>query len=110
MNPVEPVERQVEAYNAHDLERFVAEYARDIEVFRPPRVEPVLRGREAFARHYAENRFSIPGLRAEILSRMVIGNTVIDHERIFGLPGGTMEAAAVYAVEAGYIAKVWFFQ
>jgi hypothetical protein len=31
-----PVQRQLDAYNARDLERFVAEYAEDVRVFRPP--------------------------------------------------------------------------
>jgi hypothetical protein len=105
-----PVQRQLEAYNAHDLERFVAEYAEDVQVFRPPAVEPVLSGKLAFAAHYAKNRFTIPALHATVVNRMVSGNTVVDHERIVGLGAEVVEAIAVYVVEAGSrIKKVWFF-
>jgi hypothetical protein len=109
LNPVEPVERQLEAYNARNLERFVAQYAPDIRVYRPPAPEPVLDGMPAFARHYAENRFNRPGLHAEVVNRIVAGHTVVDHERISGLSPDTVEAIAVYEVRDGLIRTVWFY-
>ena len=108
LNPVDPVQRQLEAYNAHDLERFVAQYADDIRVYRPPATEPALVGKQAFADHYARNRFTLPNLHAEVVNRMVSGNKVVDHERITGLQPGVVEAIAVYEVEGGLIRTVWF--
>ena len=104
-----PVQRQLDAYNAHDIERFAAEYADDIQVFRPPATAPVLSGKAAFAEHYAKNRFTIPGLHATLVNRMVAGNKVVDHERIVGMGADVAEAIAVYEVEAGLIKCVWFF-
>lgn len=109
LDPVTPVQRQLEAYNAHDLDRFVAQYSDDVQVFRPPATEPVLAGKEAFARHYAANRFTLPDLHAEVLNRMVAGDVVVDHERITGLGEGTLEAIAVYRVEGDRIRSVWFY-
>ena len=109
MKPVEPVQRQLEAYNARDLERFVAQYSEDVRVFRPPAVEPVLVGKQAFAKHYADNRFTLPNLHAEVVNRIVAGNTVVDHEHITGLQPGVVEAIAVYSVSAGLIHTVWFY-
>jgi len=109
MNPADPVRRQLDAYNAHDLERFVAEYSDDVQVFRPPAAEPVLSGKQAFAAHYAKNRFSLPDLHAEVINRMVAGDTVVDHERITGLQDGVVEAIAVYRVSGGRIHSVWFY-
>lgn len=109
MNPEAPVQRQLEAYNAHDLERFVAEYTDDVQVFRPPAAEPVLSGMAAFAAHYGKNRFSLPGLHATVVNRMVAGNRVVDHERIVGLGPAEVEAIAVYEVVGGRIRTVWFF-
>ncbi len=64
MGPAEAaVQRQLDAYNDHDLERFIAEYTDDVRVFRPPAPEPVLSGKQAFADHYARNRFNVPELR-----------------------------------------------
>jgi hypothetical protein len=109
MAPEEVVQRQVEAYNARDPERFLACYAEDVRVFRPPAPEPTLAGKEAFARFYADNRFNLPRLHAEILARMVVGNRVIDHERITGVRDEPIEAVAVYEVADGRIRFVWFF-
>lgn len=109
MNPADPVQRQLDAYNAHDLERFVAEYTDDIQVFRPPAAEPVISGKQAFAAHYAKNRFTLSTLHAEVVNRMVSGNTVVDHERITGLQEGVVDAVAVYKGSGGLISAVWFF-
>ena len=61
MNPAEAVvQRQLDTCNAHDLERFIAEYADDLRVFRPPAPEPVISGKQTFAEHYAKNRLTLP--------------------------------------------------
>ncbi|MGE5098685.1 MAG: nuclear transport factor 2 family protein [Deltaproteobacteria bacterium] len=109
MNASLPVQRQLDAYNARDLEKFVVEYADDVRVFRPPGIEPILSGKAAFAAHYAANRFNLPELHAEVLNRMVCGNKVIDDERITGLEAQPVEAIAVYEIADGRIRTVWFF-
>jgi hypothetical protein len=109
MTPETPVQKQLEAYNAHDIERFAAEYTEDVQVFRPPAVEPVLAGKQAFKEHYAKNRFTNSKLHAEVVNRMVAGKTVVDHERIIGLAPEIVEAIAVYEIEGEKIKKVWFF-
>ena len=109
MDPEDPVRRQLEAYNAHDLERFVAEYSDTIQVFVPPATEPLLSGKAAFAEHYRCNRFTLPELHADVVQRIVSGNTVVDHERVTGLEGGPVEAVAVYRISDGRIDAVWFF-
>ena len=103
------VQRQLEAYNDRDLQRFVREYTDDVQVYQPPSAEPVLAGKAAFAAHYAAHRFQLPGLHAAVLSRMVFGNKVIDHELIRGIGDAPVEAAAVYEVTPQGISKVWFF-
>ena len=110
MNAALPVQRQLEAYNARDLDGFVACYADDVRVYRPPAPEPVLVGKAAFAAHYAQHRFNLPALHADVLGRMVIGNKVVDHERISGVREAPFEAAAVYDIAHGLIRAVWFFE
>jgi len=109
MNPADPVQRQLEAYNARDLERFVAQYSDDVQVFVPPAVEPVLSGKPAFAAHYADKRFNLPGLHATVVARIVSGNTVVDHEHVVGLANEAVEAIAVYRVDGDHITTVWFY-
>jgi hypothetical protein len=108
-NPEGPVQRQLDAYNAKDLERFVAEYTEDVQVFRPPAKEPVLFGKQAFGEHYAKNRFTLPKLHARLVSRIVSGNIVVDHEHITGLSEANLSAVAVYEVVDEGIRTVWFF-
>ncbi len=105
----DPVQRQLEAYNARDLDRFLAEYTDDVRVFRPPATEPVLSGKKAFGEHYARNRFNLPKLHARLVNRMVSRNIVVDQEEITGLDGPDLAAVAVYEVVDGRIRTVWFF-
>ena len=48
------VQRQLDAYNARDLARFVACYAEDVELFRPPAAAPFIVGRAALAEQWGE--------------------------------------------------------
>ena len=109
LSPADLVQRQVDAYNRHDLDAFAAAYSDSVQIYRMPSTEPALAGKAQLAKFYAENRFNLPRLHAEILSRMVLGNKVIDHERITGLQAEAIEAVAVYEVVDGVIQRVWFF-
>jgi hypothetical protein len=110
LNPEPVVQRQLDAYNARDLDRFVAQYSDDVQMFRPPESLPMLHGKAAMAEHYATRRFNLPGLNAVLVNRMVLGNKVIDHERIAGIGDAPMDAAVVFEVNPqGLICKVWFF-
>lgn len=109
MTPEDPVRRQLDAYNAHDLDSFIAEYSDDVRVFRPPQVDPVLSGKPAFAAHYAANRFNLKNLHARVERRIVCGNKVVDHERITGLQNQEVQMLAVYEVIDGKIKTVWFY-
>lgn len=107
-DPAAFAQRQLDAYNDKDLERFVREYTDDVLVYRMPQAEPVLVGKPALADHYAKTRFNLPHLHAALVNRMVFGNKVIDHERVTGVADTPREVAAVYEVSAGGISKVWF--
>ena len=107
-DPVAVVQRQLEAYNARDLDRFAAQYAEDIALYRMPAEQPTTRGKQQFREVYRQ-RFASANLHAEILSRIVTGSKVIDHERIVGIRDVPIEAVAVYEVRDGLIRTVWFF-
>ena len=108
-DPVLLVQEQLDAYNAHDLQRFLAVYSESIVVYRMPSTDPAISGKAAFGDFYAKNRFNNPALNAELASRMAFGNKVIDHERITGLGDKPVEAAAVYEIRDGLIHTVWFY-
>ena len=107
-DPESFAQRQLDAYNARDLERFVREYTEDVVVYRIPDPNPIIVGRAALAAHYRENRFNLPELNAKLVNRMVFGNKVIDQELVLGVPGAPLEVAAIYEVSHEGISKVWF--
>ena len=109
MSVVEVIQRQVDAYNNRDLDGFLAEFSDAVKTFRMPSAEPAIAGKAQLAEFYTTQRFNLPGLRAEILGRIVLGNKVIDHERVWGLRSDPVEVVAVYQVVRGLIECVWFF-
>jgi hypothetical protein len=108
MNVSDIVQRQLEAYNARDLERFVDTYADTIKIFRMPSTEPAISGKVELTEAYRQ-RFNSPSLHAEILTRVILGNKVIDHERVSGIREHPVEAVAIYEVASNLIQTVWFF-
>ena len=103
------VQRQLEAYNARDIDAFVATYADDVQLFELPD-KILMRGATHLRERYVE-RFRDTLLHADIVNRIAIGDTVVDHERVrLTLPQGpsTVEAIAIYQVRDGKIINVWF--
>ena len=108
-SPESVVQAQVEAYNARDIDAFLATYRDDVQLFEFPD-KPLSKGTSEMRASY-EKLFTDPRLHAEIVKRITLGNTVIDHERVrLTLPAGpaTVEAIAIYEVREGKIASVWF--
>jgi len=106
---IDPVARQFEAYNRRDLTAFLACFAEDFTSYQMPAVSPALRGKDALAAFCAEHRFNNPALRAELVSRTVLGRMVFDHERIHGLAAQAQETMAVFEVEDSLIRTAWFY-
>jgi len=103
-----PVEGQFLAYNAHDLERFLACYTPDarLDAIGPDSTKVVL-GRDAMRRAYAFLKEAPAGFLAEVISRTTAGRYVIDHERIVA-PGRPIRSALViYEVRDSLISRVW---
>lgn len=109
MTPESIVQAQLEAYNARDAVRFAALFDPEVEVFRPPATEPVIRGLDALRHFYETERFSRPSLHAELLHRAVLGQRVIDHERISGVGPEPFEMVVVFEVAGERIRRMWSF-
>lgn len=109
MDPQTVVQWQFDAYNAHDLNAFLALFADEVRLYRPPDREPAIVGKSALGTFYAEHRFNQPNLRAELIHRAVIGDKVVDHERIHGLAAEPFEMVMVFQVAAGLIRNCWAF-
>ena len=111
LSPAMLAERQLAAYNARDLEAFAQCFSENVEVYDFPDVLN-LKGREAFRARYVE-RFKSEGLKAVAVHRAVVGNRVIDHERVW-LNGPEksepIDLVVVYTVRDGQIARVDFIK
>jgi hypothetical protein len=108
-DPEAVVQRQLEAYNARDIEALVATYAEDAQQFEHP--SKLLAGGSAQLRERFAVRFKEHNLHAILLKRIVMGSVVIDQEKVtrtFPEGTGTIELVAIYEVQNGRIAKAWF--
>ncbi|WP_394832933.1 nuclear transport factor 2 family protein [Pendulispora rubella] len=109
LSPLEVVQRQFDAYNRRNLDDFLANFHEDVKVFRPPSPDPAIVGKCQLADFYASERFNRPALKAELISRTVLGNKVFDHERIWGVRETAFEMMAVFEVQDGAIRTIWGF-
>lgn len=103
-HPAAVVQRQLDAYNARDVDAILATYASDALQFEHP-ATLVAAGAEQIGARMAQ-RFEEPNLHARLVQRSVMGNLVIDHEvvtRDFPEGPGTLELVAIYEVRDGKI-------
>lgn len=109
--PEAVVKRQFETYNRQDIDAYLDCFSADIEMFVFGQAKPFLSGHAAVRAFYLTKRFNIPGLRAELLSEIALGDTVIYLERLIGLtPGQDATAIAIHQVEEGRIRRMWFIR
>ena len=104
----EVVQRQLDAYNAKNLDALLAVYADDAELFEHPAT--LLAAGTAQLRARFAARFREPNLHAELIHRCVVGRIVVDHERVtrtFPAGPGTIELVMMYEVADGRIRRAW---
>ncbi|MDX2238194.1 MAG: nuclear transport factor 2 family protein [Hyphomonadaceae bacterium] len=108
MSAADIVQAQVDAYNAQDLDALLSFYTDDCilaDLNGPVRQA----GKDAVRARYAELFKTHPHNRATILNRIVVGDTVIDHEDVVRAPGGErFQVAAIYTLRGGLIARCDF--
>ena len=103
------VQRQLDAYNARDIDGFMAVWAADAQYFERPAKLLASGAAEIQARHIA--RFKEPNLFGRLIKRMVVGNKVVDQEvvtRTFPKGTGRVDVIAIYEVKDDKIANAWF--
>ena len=110
MTPPEAlIQRQLDAYNARDLDALLACYAPDAEQFTLHGAR-LAQGHDQMRPRFAA-RFAEPNLHATLLHRTVMGNVVVDHEiirRTFAEGPGTVEMLCIYEIENARIRRASF--
>lgn len=109
MTPEQLIRRQFDAYNAKDVEGWLATYAADAEQYELHGA--LLAKGHAAMRERIVQRFAEPDLHAELLHRIVMGDVVVDHERVTrNFPDGkaAVEMLCVYQIRDGLIRRASF--
>ncbi len=106
--PVALAQQQLDAYNARNIDAFLEPYADDVEIYDFPD-KLTAKGKDAMRTRYGTMFANTPLLHCELVNRIAVGNTVIDHERVtFGPNRAPIQAIAIYKVENGKIRRVYF--
>ena len=100
----DPVQAQVDAYNARDIDAFVAAYDADV-VITDANGRAIMSGEETIRDEYGALFEASPDLQAEIVARLRTGHWTVDHERV-SRGGETREVLVAYQVADGLITRV----
>ncbi|MFM7157731.1 MAG: nuclear transport factor 2 family protein [Bacteroidota bacterium] len=102
--------QQLAAYNARDIDSFLACYADDVELCHLTTGEVFCKGTFEMRAIYGAMFNRCPDLHCTLVKRIVCGNIAIDEEHVTGqMPGKVVHATAIYEVnDAGLIIKAWF--
>lgn len=99
------VDRLVQAYNAGEMDAFLACFADGARIFRG-RDDVAFDGKDAIRQEYA-SQFE-KGFKNNPGERIVVGRHVAARERVTAGQGGETDFLAIYTVENGLIARVDF--
>lgn len=105
--PRSVVQKQLEAYNQHDIDAFMEVFSEDIELWTLGDTIPSVKGFAPVKKIYSDLFDRSPGLFSEVINRTTIGNKVIDYEKITGRSGNSKEQTLylimIYEVKDGKI-------
>ena len=108
MSNLSVAQKQLDAYNAQDLDAYVQFFAEDCVVANLNGT-PSETSREAIKARYAKAFATFPKNKAELKNRIAVGNTIVDHELVIREPSGEQfEIIAIYSFRDGLIARVDF--
>jgi hypothetical protein len=104
----------IEAYNRRDIEAFAATYGADAELFELGTGTLLAKGFNAVKTFYAARFKANPKLHAEVIQRIVQGDTYIDQERLSGALNASSDAerppftaVVISELKHGKIHRVW---
>ncbi|MFW5761515.1 MAG: nuclear transport factor 2 family protein, partial [Cyclobacteriaceae bacterium] len=92
---------QLEAYNNRNIIKFLEPYADDIKAYNYPDAL-IFEGKDKMRETYGKMFANSPALHCELVHRTVMGNVVIDQERVTGIAGAgdkIVEVLAIYTIK-----------
>lgn len=106
--PEQIVQYSLECYNNREINSFLSVFSETVTFRNYLSAAPSMQGLKEVRAFYQMLFTSSPLLHSTILSRIIMGNKVIDHERISGRmnAGPVVEMILVYEVQSGKIENV----
>jgi len=108
VSPEVIVQRQLEAYNARNIEAFLDTYSDNIKLYNFPQ-QLTTDGKVAMRDRFSNFFKNTPDLHCEIKNRIIKGNKVIDEEYVTA-NGQHFTAVAIYEITNNQISKVTFIR
>ncbi len=105
-SPSKIVQKQVDSYNAGDLDAFVNCYSENVVVRRFP-ADTLYVGHEKMRKNYSSLSPENKVYNVEVVKRIIIGNKIIDQEKVTG-NGKVQMQVALYEVNNGKISSMTF--
>ncbi|MHA2296794.1 MAG: nuclear transport factor 2 family protein [Candidatus Hodarchaeales archaeon] len=104
-----PVDKQLDAFNKKDLAVFLDCYSDDVQAFMLESNQLISQGKDQLKKSMQESFNAKPEAKTSVLSRINQNNLVIDLEKIIGyVEGKVVTSIAIYEVINSKIAKIWF--
>jgi len=105
-----PVQQQLDAYNAGDIEAFLEPYSDNVKIYNHPS-DLIMSGKKVMRERYGKKFAALPDLQCTLLNRMVLGNVVIDQEYVIQRKGEpATQVIAMYKIKDGKIEEVYFIR
>jgi len=79
MQPETVAQRQLDAYNAHLINEFCVNFSESVQIIEQADGQVTMEGKTALREFYINHRFNLPDLHAKLVSRVTMGDFVIDH-------------------------------
>ena len=107
---VKLAQQQLEAYNSRNIIDFLKPFSDDIKAYNYPD-QLLFEGKDSMRKVYGKMFANSPDLHCKLVNRIVMGNTIIDQEKVTGVAGAenkTIEALAIYTIADNRIIEVRF--
>ncbi|WP_018996879.1 nuclear transport factor 2 family protein [Hirschia maritima] len=106
LTPEQLVGGQLDAYNAQDLDKFCGYFSDDI-LITSYLGDIVCEGMKAFRERHVGIFSDFPSNKAKLLHRIVLGDTVIDHEDVDrGNGDKSFQVGCIYTIKNGLISRI----
>lgn len=109
-SPRDVVNRQLEVYNAHDIEGYCALFAPDATIADLVTGQIICSGLEEIRSVYAKRFADNPALHCIVHQKLEGPTHAIDKETVSGLPSGPLHIMAIYEVRQGLIQNLKFIR